>query len=171
MHLRGRCAFTACGCGCCGEDHGLRAPGPANGSGVRALGAAGLKKAVLAILIAGDAVVLINNVAKPVDSAALCAVLTSANYSDRVLGVSQKVTVPTNATWLLTGNSIEFVGDLTTRVLLSVLDPEVEHPEERPFRRNLAEYIIEHRGDLVSAALTIPLAYLAAGSPAVKARR
>lgn len=130
-----------------------------------------LKKAVLAILIAGDAVVLIDNVAKPVDSAALCAVLTSANYSDRVLGVSQKVTVPTNATWLLTGNSIEFVGDLTTRVLLSVLDPEVEHPEERPFRRNLAEYIIEHRGDLVGAALTIPLAYLAAGSPAVKARR
>jgi hypothetical protein len=130
-----------------------------------------LKKAVLAILIAGDAVVLIDNVTKPVDSAALCAVLTSANYSDRVLGVSQKVTVPTSATWLLTGNSIEFVGDLTTRVLLSVLDPEVEHPEERPFRRNLAEYIIEHRGDLVSAALTIPLAYLAAGSPAVKARR
>lgn len=130
-----------------------------------------LKKAVLAILIAGDAVVLIDNVAKPVDSAALCAVLTSATYSDRVLGVSQKVTVPTNATWLLTGNSIEFVGDLTTRVLLSVLDPEVEHPEERPFRRNLAEYIIAHRGDLVSAALTIPLAYLAAGSPAVKARR
>jgi putative DNA primase/helicase len=130
-----------------------------------------LKKAVLAILIAGDAVVLIDNVAKPVDSAALCAVLTSAIYSDRVLGVSQKVTVPTNATWLLTGNSIEFVGDLTTRVLLSVLDPEVEHPEERPFRRNLAEYIIEHRGDLVGAALTIPLAYLAAGSPAVKARR
>ncbi|MEA3106844.1 MAG: putative primase/helicase [Gammaproteobacteria bacterium] len=130
-----------------------------------------LKKAVLAILIAGDAVVLIDNVAKPVDSAALCAVLTSASYSDRVLGVSQKVTVPTNATWLLTGNSIEFVGDLTTRVLLSVLDPEVEHPEERPFRRNLAEYIIEHRGDLVSAALTIPLAYLAAGSPPVKARR
>jgi putative DNA primase/helicase len=130
-----------------------------------------LKKALLAILIAGDAVVLIDNVAKPVDSPALCAVLTSAIYSDRVLGVSQKVSVPTTATWLLTGNSIEFVGDLTTRVLLSVLDPEVEHPEARPFRRNLAEYVFAHRGELVAAALTIPLAYVAAGSPAINGPR
>jgi hypothetical protein len=129
------------------------------------------KKALLAILIAGDAVVLIDNLAKPVDSAALCAVLTSAIYSDRVLGVSQKVTVPTTTTWLLTGNSIEFVGDLTSRALLSVLDPEVERPEARPFRRNLAEYVLENRGKLVSAALTIPLAYIAAGSPPVKAPR
>jgi len=130
-----------------------------------------LKKALLAILIAGDAVVLIDNIAKPVDSAALCAVLTSAIYSDRVLGASQKVSVPTRSTWLLTGNSIEFVGDLTTRVLLSVLDPECEHPEARPFRRNLADYVIEHRGALLAAALTIPLAYLAEGAPAVKAPR
>lgn len=130
-----------------------------------------LKKALLAILIAGDAVVLIDNVAKPVDSAALCAVLTSANYSDRILGASTKISVPTTATWLLTGNSIEFVGDLTTRVLLSVLDPECEHPEARPFRRNLAEYVLEHRGSLVAAALTIPLAYAAAGSPPVNAPR
>jgi len=130
-----------------------------------------LKKALLAILIAGDAVVLIDNVAKPVDSAALCAVLTSANYSDRILGASQKVSVPTTATWLLTGNSIEFVGDLTTRVLLSVLDPEVEHPEARPFRRNLGEYVLQNRGALIAAAITIPLAYASADSPKVNAPR
>ena len=130
-----------------------------------------LKKALLAILIAGDAVVLIDNVAKPVDSAALCAVLTSAIYSDRVLGLSQTVSVPTATTWLLTGNSIELVGDLTTRVVLSVLDPECEHPEARPFRRNLAEHVLAHRGELVRAALTIPLAYMAAGSPAVTGPR
>jgi putative DNA primase/helicase len=130
-----------------------------------------LKKAILAILIAGDTVVLIDNVARPVDSATLCAVLTSGTYSDRVLGLSQKVTVPTNTTWQLTGNSLEFVGDLTTRVLLSVLDPEMERPEERPFKRNLAEYVLENRGELLKAALTVPLAYAAAGSPAVKAQR
>jgi putative DNA primase/helicase len=130
-----------------------------------------LKKALLAILIAGDAVVLIDNVAKPVDSAALCSVLTSATYSDRVLGLSQKVTVPTASTWLLTGNAIEFIGDLTSRVLLSVLDPQLEHPEARPFRRNLADYVLEHRGTLVAAALTIPLAYMAEGAPTVKAPR
>jgi putative DNA primase/helicase len=130
-----------------------------------------LKKAILAILIAGDTVVLIDNVARPVDSAALCAVLTSATYSDRVLGVSAKVTVPTTTTWQVTGNGLEFVGDLTTRALLCTLDPEMERPEERPFKRNLAEYVLEHRGELLRAALTIPLAYAAAGSPSVKAPR
>lgn len=130
-----------------------------------------LKKAILSILIAGDGVVLIDNVVAPVDSAALCAVLTTAIYADRILGVSKIVSAPTTATWLLTGNSLEVVGDLTSRVLLSVLDPEVEHPESRPFRRDLAEYVLEHRGELVSAALTIPLAYVAASSPAIKASR
>lgn len=130
-----------------------------------------LRKALLAILIAGDAVVLIDNIVRPVDSAALCAVLTSASYRDRVLGVSQTVTVPTASTWLLTGNHLEFVGDLTSRTLLAVLDPECEHPEARPFRRDLAAYVSEHRGELVRAALTVPLAYLAAASPAMSASR
>jgi putative DNA primase/helicase len=130
-----------------------------------------LRKCILGILIAGDACVLIDNVAQPVDSAALCAVLTSAEYGDRLLGVNQKVTVPTASTWLLTGNHLEFVGDLTSRVLLSVLDPEVEHPEARPFKRDLAAYVAENRGKLLAAALTVPLAYLAAGAPKVDAPR
>lgn len=130
-----------------------------------------LRKTLLAILIAGDACVLIDNVAKPVDSAALCALLTSATYSDRVLGINQRVVVPTASTWLITGNQLEFVGDLTTRVLLSVLDPEMENPEARPFKRNLADYVTENRGRLLAAALTIPLAYLAAGGPALPQAR
>jgi putative DNA primase/helicase len=130
-----------------------------------------LRKTLLAILIAGDAVVLIDNVAQPVDSAALCALLTSTTYSDRMLGLNQRVAVPTASTWLITGNHLEFVGDLTSRVLLSVLDPEVEHPEARPFKRDLAAYITEHRGEFLAAALTIPLAYLAAGEPQVSAPR
>jgi putative DNA primase/helicase len=131
-----------------------------------------LKKALFAILLAGDTVVLIDNVAKPVDSAALCAALTSAIYSDRLLGASQTISVPTAVTWLLTGNNLVVVGDLTTRVLLCGLDPEVERPEERDFqRKNFTDYVLEHRGALVAAALTIPLAYAAAGAPAVNAPR
>jgi putative DNA primase/helicase len=129
------------------------------------------RKFILGILIAGDACVLIDNVDKPVDSAALCAVLTSATYSDRVLGVNQKVVVPTASTWIVTGNHLEFCGDLTSRVLLSVLDPQLEHPEARAFRRDLAKHVEEHRGELLAAALSIPLAYLAAGEPATQAPR
>ncbi len=129
------------------------------------------RKALLAILIAGDAVVLIDNVVRPVDSPALCAVLTAATYRDRILGASQQITVPTASTWILTGNGLEFVGDLTSRALLSMLDPECEHPEARPFRRDLAQHVIEHRGELIKSALSIPLGYRAAGCPTVAAPR
>jgi len=130
-----------------------------------------LRKAIFPILMGGDQVVLLDNFAHPVDSPAFCAVLTAATYKDRVLGASQTVTVPTAVTWLLTGNHLEFVGDLTSRVLLAVLDPQCEHPEARPFRRDLTAHIREHRAKLVCAALTIALAYVAAGSPAVNAPR
>ena len=130
-----------------------------------------LRKAILAILIAGDAVILVDNIARPVDSAALCALLTNSSYSDRILGVNQRAIVPTASTWLLTGNHLEFVGDLTSRVLLSVLDPEVEHPEARFFKRDLGAYVAEHRGEFVAAALTISLAYLGADGAAMSAPR
>ncbi len=130
-----------------------------------------LRKCLLGILIAGDPCVLIDNIARPVDSAALCALLTSPTYSDRVLGVNQRLALPTTNTWLLTGNHLEFVGDLTSRVLLAVLDPEMEHPETRPFTRDLAAHVAEYRGEFLAAALTIPLAYLAAGEPDVPAPR
>jgi hypothetical protein len=56
-------------------------------------------------------------------------------------------------------------GDLTTRALVCALDPACEHPEERRFDINLHEAVPARRAELVAAALTIPLAYLAAGAP------
>ncbi|HEY0340194.1 MAG TPA: hypothetical protein VGC34_05260, partial [Steroidobacteraceae bacterium] len=45
-----------------------------------------VRKTLLAILMAADLVVLVDNINAPVDSAALCAALTSESYKDRVLG-------------------------------------------------------------------------------------
>ena len=73
--------------------------------------------------------------------------------------------MPTNATFLATGNNIVIQGDLTTRALVCALDPKCERPEEREFAVNLHEAVPARRGELVAAALTIPLAYLAAGAP------
>jgi hypothetical protein len=126
------------------------------------------KKCLLAILMAGDSCVLIDNVDKPIDSASLCAVLTSATYSERLLGVNQRVTVPSTVTWLMTGNHLEFVGDLTSRIMLSILDPQEEKPEARTFRRDVMEFARENRGRFLRAALTICLAYRAAGFPTVE---
>jgi len=123
------------------------------------------KKRVLAALLAGDAVVNLDNVAHVFGSDVLCAVLTAESYSDRILGKSSMVTAPTCLTWLSTGNNLQFTGDLTTRVLPCNLDPRCERPEKRHFDVNLHEAVPAMRPQLVQAALTILRAFVATGRP------
>jgi hypothetical protein len=56
-------------------------------------------------------------------------------------------------------------GKRSTRALVCALDPKCERPEERRFTVNLHESVPARRGELVAAALTVPLAYLADGAP------
>ena len=65
-----------------------------------------------------------------------------------------------NLLWTATGNNLAFRGDLAVRALLCRLDAKVEQPE-RHFRiDDLKAYIIEHRRELVTTALTILRAYV-----------
>jgi putative DNA primase/helicase len=95
----------------------------------------------------------------------LCSVLTQTEYKDRLLGANKNLNVPTNVTFLATGNNLTFVGDISTRALLCRLDAKCERPEERSFDVNLYNYIPQHRNELVKAALTILRAYHIAGRP------
>lgn len=124
-----------------------------------------IRKRILAILIQGDPIACVDNVTHPLESAALCSVLTQEWYQDRLLGSSQMVRVPTSVLWLATGNNMVFEGDLITRVLPCDLEPGCEHPETRKFDVNLREYIPERRGKLATSALTVLTAYQRAGCP------
>ncbi|MBD3336436.1 MAG: hypothetical protein GF355_13055 [Candidatus Eisenbacteria bacterium] len=122
-------------------------------------------KRLLAVLLQGDPVICHDNIDRPFGSAAICQALTQETITDRLLGQTRMVTVPTTATFLATGNNLTFVGDITARVLACDIDPQLEHPEERSFRRDLYAYIPKHRGRLVAAALTLLRAYHVAGRP------
>ena len=123
------------------------------------------KKRIMAVLIEGDPIVCYDNVEKPFKSSALCSILTQQEYKDRLLGGNETRTVLTNATFLVTGNNLIFMGDISTRSLLCRLDPRLEHPEERSFTLDLRKYIPKNRSSLVNAALTILRAYHIAGKP------
>lgn len=123
------------------------------------------KKRLLSALLAGDPVLCYDNIDREFGGAAISQALTQAVISDRLLGQSRTVSVPTATTFLATGNNLTFAGDITARVVPCDLDPEMEHPEERLFTRNLYEWIPAHRGELVAAALTILRGYQAAGRP------
>lgn len=126
------------------------------------------RKRMLALLLEGDPVSLIDNIERPFASSALCSILTQTTFKDRILGRTGTATVPTCTTWLATGNNLIIAGDLTTRTLVCDLDAKVERPEEREFAVNLYEHIPANRTTLVPAVLTLLRAYHVAGRPKQK---
>jgi putative DNA primase/helicase len=129
-----------------------------------------LRKVILAVALGGSPAVLLDNVDRPLGSASLAAALTAEEWEDRLLGVSARVRTPLRAVWIATGNGLTFRGDLGRRVLPIDLDARIEHPEDRiTFRHaDLLDWIREHRGKLVAAALTILRGYHVAGRPTHK---
>lgn len=120
------------------------------------------RKRITSILREGQSIVSIDNIMRPLSGDALCSILTQEIWQDRVLGSSETLHLPTNVTWLATGNNLQIAGDLRTRVLLCRLDSGTEHPEERKFDLNPRAYFSANRGALIADALTIIAAYAAA---------
>lgn len=123
------------------------------------------EKRLLAVFMAGDAVINLDNVELPLGGSHLNKALTAETFTGRLLGLSQNATVPTTSTWLATGNNVIVKEDLTRRVVLCQLDPQTESPEKREFERSLDEWIPKNRPALVMAALTALRAYVVAGKP------
>jgi putative DNA primase/helicase len=126
-----------------------------------------LEKRLGAVLLAGDPVVLIDNIERAVKSDLLCQMATQPAVQIRVLGVSARAILSTRSTLILTGNNLTIRGDLTRRTLRVRLDARVERPELRPFERDALDEVRAARAALVRAALTIPAAYLRAGAPRI----
>lgn len=124
------------------------------------------RKRILTVLISGSPAVLIDNISGALGSESLAAVLTSREYTDRLLGQSKLVTAPARAVWMATGNNVAFRGDLARRVVPIDLDPKCERPEDRRFKHeDLLAHIEAQRERLVRAGLTVLRAYHVAGRP------
>jgi putative DNA primase/helicase len=113
------------------------------------------RKRITSSLLSGHAMINIDNVDAPINSAALAALLTSEIWSERILGVSKKADVPSNALVVMMGNNLIIEGDMTRRVIPIELDAGCERPELRIFDRDPATWALENRGVLVAAALTV----------------
>lgn len=109
-----------------------------------------------------------DNVRGHIGDALLDALITSPAWSDRQLGASDAPALPNVTTWIATGNNLEAEGDTVRRVLQIRLEVLVEKPQERGNWKHdlVGGYALEHRSELLSAALTILRAYHVAGRPA-----
>lgn len=124
-----------------------------------------MRKRLLALGRSGAKVIILDNLVGAVSSDCLCGWLTSPEFTDRVLGQSQSLTVPTRSLLLLTGNNIQPRGDLCRRVLSCRIDPKEEKPWQRGFDLDPAEHCLEHRYQMVEAGLTVLRAGLLGAEP------
>lgn len=124
------------------------------------------RKRLLAIAIESPQLVVIDNVEGTFGSPSLAMALTTGEVRDRKLGVTETVAATLRAVWAITGNNVLFRSDFGRRVVPIDLDPQVERPERRSFKRgDLIAHIEEHRPRLVTAALTVLRAFVVAGRP------
>jgi putative DNA primase/helicase len=123
------------------------------------------EKRLGAALLDGQPIVSIDNVNGQLGGDALCQMIERPVVSLRPLGVSKLVKIESHATMFATGNNIQLVGDMTRRVILCSLDPNMERPELRIFGSNPFDTILANRGKFVAGALTVVRAYIVAGCP------
>lgn len=125
------------------------------------------RKKITSILLTASPLVLLDNIPDntTIDSPTLAAVLTTGEWSDRLLGRNDTVQLPARVVWIATGNNLRVAGDIPRRSYCIRLDANEERPWQRTnFRiRDLEHHILEHRGDLLSAALTIIRAWYTHG--------
>jgi len=124
------------------------------------------RKALTTYLVAGKGALLIDNVDRHLDSAALSRALTAGVWRDRILGKTQEVEVPVRAVFVATLNTPSMSMQNARRCLPIGLDSGEEHPEERKNWRHadLKAWAQENRRQLAWAALTIAQHWVRAGA-------
>ena len=126
-----------------------------------------MRKRVTSIALAGDRLVLLDNLEGLFGNATLSRALTACSWKDRLLGCNQEIDLPLLSAWYATGNNVSITGDVARRTMHVRLDVLDERPEGRMgFRHpNLLAWIGQERPRLLAAALTLLVAFCRAGRP------
>jgi hypothetical protein len=134
------------------------------------------RKVITTALMSGTAVVIFDNITRPLESGDLCSVLTASTWADRAMRTHSKIALPVKATFLASGNNVRLAGDMPRRCYRVRLDAKCSTPflrtgpePGRNFRiDDLKAWTSEHRGELLAALLMLARAWYAAGRPKPK---
>lgn len=126
-----------------------------------------LRKKITTLAVAGERMVLIDNLTGSVGCDVLDAALTATTWRDRLLGLNAEYNGPLELTWWGTANNAQLRADFSRRICHILLFSELEKPERRDdvSYTDLRGYVHRHRSKLLSAALTILRAWHVAGRP------
>ncbi len=123
------------------------------------------EKRLVGLVLRPLAIFSIDNVNGALEGDFLCQLITQPRIMPRRLATSDTPDVANMFSTYSTGNNIRFLGDMPRRAIVSRLDANTERPELRTFATSPHKMILSDRGRYIADCLTIPLAYLLAGSP------
>jgi len=123
------------------------------------------EKRLVGSALARFPIVALDNCREDIAGDFFCQIVERPLMSLRALGKSDKHRVPNAFTMFANGNNAGVAEDMVRRTIRSGLDANLENPENREFKGNPLAAIQQHREQYIAAALTIPLAYIAAGLP------
>ncbi|MER8815634.1 hypothetical protein NKJ87_06355 [Mesorhizobium sp. M0027] len=124
-----------------------------------------LEKRIAAEMIAGQAIVSIDNLNGILRGDALCQMLDRPSVNIRPLGRSESITIENRATVVANGNNLQLSGDIVRRAISCMMDAGMEDPNFRTFNFHPVTRVLEDRGKYIAAALTVVRAYFVAGMP------
>lgn len=126
-------------------------------------------KRILAALMSGRSFMSLDNLLGEFELASVARAISEPTYGGRVLGLSRTIDLPTTAAlWTGSGNNVIPRGDLVSRTVPINLDPQDARPWlQKRSNRSPRLVAVERRPEFLTAALTIVMAYIAAGYPDV----
>jgi hypothetical protein len=128
-----------------------------------------MRKRISSIALAGDRMMLLDNIATTFGGSSLDSALTAQTWRDRILGRSEMTAeLPLFTVWYATGNNVGLRGDVLRRIVPCRLETREERPEDRrefTIKGDLLEHVRHERPRLVAALLTILRAHAVAGWP------
>lgn len=124
-------------------------------------------KRILALLLAGDTILHLDNLHDLLESGALASLITAQTYRGRILGQSLNATLPNDLTIVGTGNNVRTSPEIAKRSIPIRLAPETDAPEDRTDYRHpdLPAYVRSERRAVLSALLGAVSIWRAAGMP------
>jgi hypothetical protein len=125
------------------------------------------RKAITSKIGSAPPLVVLDNYEGKLHSPYFSSLLTSQEWSDRVLGASKTVTFPHRSVWIINGNNIKIGADLPRRSYWCRINAKDAHPWERTgfTHPDLLGWTLENRGRIISAVLTVIRGWILSGSP------
>ena len=124
-----------------------------------------IEKRLVGAALDGYPIIAIDNYTGIIEGEFLCQLTERPRLQLRSLGTSVLVRVSNTFTVLANGNNVTIAGDMVRRTIQSVLDANMEKPEEREFQSDPVALVKADRGLYIAACLTIARAYICAGKP------